>query len=163
MKGVEAVVMNDYEKALALSKKTGKPLLIDFTGWACVNCRKMEELVWTNPQVAALIQEEFILVSLYVDDRTALSAAKRTIVSTTEGVEKEIKTEGDRWAYFQVKNFKQVTQPLYVILSPDEKLMNHPVGYTPDVDAYKEWLECGLKANEGTRDKAQVKKTDNEQ
>jgi thiol:disulfide interchange protein len=146
MKGVEADVLNDYEKALALSKKTGKPLLIDFTGWACVNCRKMEELVWTNPQVSALIQEKFILVSLYVDDRTALPAAKRSIVSTAEGVEKEIKTEGDRWAYFQVKNFKQVTQPLYVILSPDEKLMNHPVGYTPNVNEYKNWLECGLDA-----------------
>lgn len=151
--GLVPAFVNDYDKALAKAKAEGKPLLIDFTGWACVNCRKMEEIVWTDPKVAALIQNEFILVSLYVDDRTVLPAVNRRVVMTNEGAEREIKTEGDRWAYFQAKNFKQVTQPLYVILSNDEKLMNHPVGYTADVDTYKEWLECGVKANEGTRNK----------
>jgi thiol:disulfide interchange protein DsbD len=68
-----------------------------------------------------------------------------------DGSEKEINTVGDKWAMFQSKNFRQVTQPLYVILSPDEKLMNHPIGYTADAKEYKEWLECGVKAAEGIK------------
>jgi thiol:disulfide interchange protein len=145
--GVEADVVNDYKKALELSKQTGKPLLIDFTGWACVNCRKMEELVWTEPSVMEYMKEHFILVSLYVDDRKQLPLAERMLVKHVDGTEKEIETVGERWAYFQSKNFKQVTQPLYVILSPEEKLLNHPVGYTPDVNEYKKWLECGVNAS----------------
>jgi len=130
-KGLEPDVINDYEKAIALSRKTNKPLLIDFTGWACVNCRKMEEQVWTKPAIQQLIKENFILLSLYVDDRKKLPTGK---------------TVGETWAGFQADNFKQVTQPLYVILSPDEQLMNHPVGYTPKEETYKQWLECGITA-----------------
>ena len=132
-KGLEPDVINDYEKAIALSRKTNKPLLIDFTGWACVNCRKMEEQVWTKSSIQQLIKDNYILVSLYVDDRKKLSTGK---------------TVGQTWATFQADNFKQVTQPLYVILSPDEQLMNHPVGYTPNVQTYKQWLECGITAFE---------------
>lgn len=146
--GLEPTVMNDYGKALELSKQTGKPILIDFTGWACVNCRKMEELVWSDPSVADYIKEHFILVSLYVDDREQLPSAERMVMMKTDGSEKEIATVGDRWALFQSLNFKQVTQPLYVILNKDEKLMNHPVGYTPDVKEYKAWLQCGKEASE---------------
>lgn len=144
--GLEPNVVNDYQKALELSKQTGKPLLIDFTGWACVNCRKMEELVWTEPSVMEYMKKHFILVSLYVDDRKQLPAAERMLVQQADGSEKEIKTVGDKWALFQSKNFKQVTQPLYVILSKDEELMNHPIGYTADVKEYREWLECGVRA-----------------
>lgn len=124
-------VVNDYEKAIALSKKLNKPLLIDFTGWACVNCRKMEEHVWTKPGIKNLIKENFILVSLYVDDREKLDNGM---------------TVGKKWASFQAQNFGQVTQPLYVVLSPEEELITHPVGYTPDEKEYRNWLECGLKA-----------------
>lgn len=136
-KGLEPDVINDYAKALALAKKENKPLLIDFTGWACVNCRKMEEQVWTKPAIQQIIKENYILVSLYVDDRKKLPDGK---------------TVGEKWAQFQSENFKQVTQPLYVVLSPDEKLMNHPVGYTPASTEYKNWLECGINAfkNAGT-------------
>lgn len=130
-KGLEPDVINDYQKAIALSRQTNKPLLIDFTGWACVNCRKMEEQVWTKSSILQLIKDEYILVSLYVDDRKKLPSGK---------------TVGETWAGFQADNFKQVTQPLYVILSPDEQLMNHPVGYTPKEETYKQWLQCGLDA-----------------
>ncbi|PVD53370.1 cytochrome C biogenesis protein [Terrimonas sp.] len=145
-KGVEAVVINDFDKAVQLSKAQNKPILIDFTGWACVNCRKMEEQVWTEPEIASLINEKFILVSLYVDDRKKLPANDRFTYKPADGKEKDIITEGDKWATFQSENFAQVTQPLYAVLSPDGKLMTYPVGYTPDVKKYQDWLNCGLKA-----------------
>jgi len=124
-------IVNDYDKAVELSKKLNKPLLIDFTGWACVNCRKMEELVWTRPSIQTLINEKYVLVSLYVDDRKEMP----------DGT-----TVGEKWASFQAQNFGQVTQPLYVVLSPDQKLMNYPIGYTPDEKKYRQWLQCGLDA-----------------
>ncbi|MEP7376000.1 MAG: cytochrome c biogenesis protein CcdA [Chitinophagaceae bacterium] len=139
-KTFESHVVNDYDKALRLSKQTGKPLLIDFTGWACVNCRKMEEQVWTQSSIEELIKEKFILVSLYVDDREKLPAQKQFSYQ-----DKDIKTIGDKWAAFQAVNFGGASQPMYVVLSPDEQLMNLPVGYTPPV-AYQQWLECGLNA-----------------
>jgi thiol:disulfide interchange protein len=146
-KGLEANVVNDYEKALAMAKAQQKPLLIDFTGWACVNCRKMEEQVWTEPEVYNYIRENFILVSLYVDDRQLLPAETRlTNYMTKDGYSKDINTIGGKWATFQSENFNQTTQPLYVILDNSETLLNHPVGYTPDADEYLEWLKCGRTA-----------------
>ncbi len=139
-KGVEPDVINDYAAALAMSRQQHKPILIDFTGWACVNCRKMEEQVWTKPEVAALIKEKFILVSLYVDDRKTLPAEQQFVY---EG--KEVKTTGDLYALMESVNFKQATQPLYAIIGEDGKLMNWPVGYTPDATKYAAWLECGGK------------------
>lgn len=144
--GVEPMVKNEFEKALQLAKEQNKPILIDFTGWACVNCRKMEEQVWTQPEIAALINEKFILTSLYVDDRKKLPANERFTYKPAVGSEKDIITVGDKWATFQSENFGQVTQPLYAVLSPDGKLMTYPVGYTPDVKKYEDWLNCGLKA-----------------
>jgi thiol:disulfide interchange protein len=146
-KGLEPQVINDYEKALALSRAQNKPLLIDFTGWACVNCRKMEEQVWTRPEIASLIREQFVLVSLYVDDRQKLPADKQFTYRFADGKEKDIRTLCDRWATFQAENFSQVSQPLYVVLSPEGQLMNKPVGYTPDQEAYRQWLECALEAS----------------
>lgn len=140
---VEPQVVNDYEAALALSKKTGKKLMVDFTGWACVNCRKMEENVWTDSEVAAYIKENFILVSLYVDDRKELPLAEQTVFVLPSGQKKGIRTVGDRYATFQSVNFAQVTQPLYVILDDSGRLMNSPVGYTPDAVEYLSWLRCG--------------------
>jgi thiol:disulfide interchange protein DsbD len=145
-KGVEPAVINDFEKAVELSKKEQKPILIDFTGWACVNCRKMEEQVWTRPEIAALLNEKFILVSLYVDDRKKLPAAERFTYTFKDGKQKEIITIGDKWATFQSENFGQVTQPLYAILNTSGELMTHPVGYTPDAKEYRDWLNCGINA-----------------
>ncbi len=145
-KGLEANVINDYARALQLSKDQHKPLLIDFTGWACVNCRKMEENVWTDPSVYNYIKENFILVSLYVDDKEKLPADQRFTYTLKDNNTKDIISIGDKWATFQTENFGQSTQPLYVILNNSEKLMNNPVGYTPDVKEYLEWLKCGKEA-----------------
>ena len=145
-KGLEPDFINDYDKAMAMAKQQNKPLLIDFTGWACVNCRKMEEHVWPQPEISSIIKKNFILVSLYVDDRKKLPGAKRFTYTTADDKEKDIITLGDKWSTFQAENFNYVAQPLYVILSPDEKLMNNPVGYTPSVSEYKTWLQCGFDA-----------------
>lgn len=145
-KGLEANVMNDYEKALQLSKEQHKPLMIDFTGWACVNCRKMEENVWTQQKVHDYISNNFILVSLYVDDRQNLPVNERFTYTTKDGNKKDILSIGDKWATFQAENFSQVTQPLYVLLDNSEMLLNHPVGYTPDADEYLNWLQCAKDA-----------------
>ena len=140
--GLHANVVNDYEKALQLSKQENKPILIDFTGWACVNCRKMEENVWTDPAVMSFIQNNFILVSLYVDDKALLPVDKRFTYTTKTGDKKEITSIGDLWATFQAENFNQSSQPLYVVMSPDQKLLSNPVGYTPNATEYLNWLQC---------------------
>jgi len=145
-KGVEANVINDYDKALALAKQQHKPLLIDFTGWACVNCRKMEENVWPQEIVKEKIKGDFILVSLYVDDRKILPDDQQFLFTTGDGSKKEIRTVGDKFATLQSENFKNASQPLYVVISPDEQLMNYPVGYTPNAKEYAQWLQCGLDA-----------------
>ena len=142
--GLHANVVNDYEKAVQLSKQQNKPILIDFTGWACVNCRKMEENVWTDPEVMSFIQNNFILVSLYVDDKALLSVDKRFTYSTKAGDKKEITSVGDLWATFQAENFNQSSQPLYVVMSPDQKLLSNPVGYTPNAKEYLNWLQCSI-------------------
>ncbi|OIR03389.1 thiol:disulfide interchange protein DsbD precursor [mine drainage metagenome] len=145
-KGLEANVVNDFDKALQMAKDQNKPLLIDFTGWACVNCRKMEENVWTDPEVYNYISKNFILVSLYVDDKENLPIEQRFTYTTKDGNKKDIATIGDKWATFEAENFNQVTQPLYVILNTQQQLMNNPVGYTPNAKEFKTWLQCGKDA-----------------
>ena len=143
-KGFEPIL--DYELALKKAKAENKPILIDFTGYACVNCRRMEENVWSNEEIKSIMSEKFILVSLYVDDKKNLPAAKQFTYKTKDGVEKEIITVGNKWATFETENFKNNAQPLYAILNGDEMLMNNPVGYTPSIKEYKDWLLCGLDA-----------------
>jgi thiol:disulfide interchange protein len=136
----------DYEEGLKKAKAENKPILLDFTGYACVNCRRMEENVWSKEEIFKIMSEKFIVVSLYVDDKKKLPAAQQFTYKTKEGVSKEIITVGDKWATFETENFKNNAQPLYAILNTDEVLLNNPVGYTPDVKEYKKWLECGLEA-----------------
>lgn len=146
-KGLEPNVINDYAKALQLSKEQNKPILIDFTGWACVNCRKMEENVWTKPEVYNYIRENFILVSLYVDDKQNLPADQRILnYKIKSGGTKDIINIGDKYSTFQSENFNQTTQPLYGLLDTKERLLNNPVGYTPDAAEYLKWLQCGKEA-----------------
>ena len=140
---LEANVVNDYERAIQLSDSLNKPLLIDFTGWACVNCRKMEENVWNQPDVYNYIKENYVLVSLYVDDRKKLPVQERVTYITKDKNKKDLITLGDKWTTFEAENFGQVSQPFYVILSNKEELLNNPVGYTPDVNEYLAWLKCG--------------------
>lgn len=119
--GFNQHVENNLEVALQLAREQRKPLLLDFTGYACVNCRKMEEQVWTAPHVAQILREEVILVSLYVDDRRLLPPAERFVYTSPEGQTKEIRSVGEKWSTFQAQHFGQVTQPLYVLLSPEGK------------------------------------------
>ncbi len=149
--GVEPAIINDYEKALQLSREQNKPVLIDFTGWACVNCRKMEENVWPDPSIKELIDKNFILVSLYVDDRGMLPESERfSYTSSSDGSKKTIATIGDKYITFQDVNFKVQAQPYYVIINGKEKLLTNPVAYTPGKKDYESWLQCGLKAYKQT-------------
>ncbi len=138
--------LRDYEEALALARKENKPLLIDFTGWACVNCRRMEENVWTNPEVLDLMKNKFVVVSLFVDERKVLPAAQQQTFKTKTGSEKQIITVGDKWATFQSENFNSVSQPQYAIIGLDETALTKTKGYTQHADEFKLWLECGLDA-----------------
>lgn len=140
--------IKDYNEALKLAKERNKPLMIDFTGYNCVNCRKVEENVWPDERVKKLMGE-FILVSLYVDDRAKLPAHKQFTYTTDDGSKKEIITVGDKWSTFEIENFKKTTQPHYILLSPDEKLLTNPMDYKTGsgyVKEYADWLQCGLDA-----------------
>lgn len=145
-KGIEP--LRDYEEALAIAKKVNKPVLIDFTGWACVNCRRMEEKVWIAPEVLRLMKNEFVVVSLYVDERSRLPASEQFVYTTKNGNKKKIITVGDKWATFQSENFDAVAQPQYAIVSPDERILTKTKSYTPDPDEFAEWLNNGLSAFE---------------
>lgn len=137
---------NDYEKALQLAREQNKPILIDFTGWACVNCRRMEENVWVNDEVKSLMKNQFIVVSLYVDERRKLPIQEQISYTTKNGTEKSIITVGDKWATFQFENFNAVSQPQYAIISPDEIALTKTKAYTPSAKQFAEWLKCGLDA-----------------
>lgn len=143
--GVEPL-QNDYEKALQLAKEQNKPVLIDFTGWACVNCRRMEENVWVDEEVKPLMKNKFIVVSLFVDDKRRLPAQERMEYKTKNGSEKSIVTVGDKWATFQFENFNAVSQPQYAIISPDEIALTKTKAYTPNAKQFADWLKCGLDA-----------------
>jgi cytochrome c biogenesis protein CcdA/thioredoxin-related protein len=136
----------DYEDAIKLAKEMNKPVLIDFTGWGCVNCRRMEENVWTNSRVEKLMKEEFILVSLYVDEKIKLPASERMIYTTKSGAEKSIVTVGDKWATIQIENFKATAQPQYALITPDERALTKTKFYTPDAGEFADWLQCGADA-----------------
>ncbi|MBT8261308.1 MAG: thioredoxin family protein [Bacteroidia bacterium] len=135
----------DFYEGVEAAKKSGKPIMLDFTGWACVNCRKMEEHVWSVEEVFKVINEEFILISLYVDDRKPLEKEEQFNFLKPTGGTKPIKTIGDKWATFQTVNFKNNSQPHYALMDSDYKLLNLPIGYTPDESEYLAWLNSGLK------------------
>ena len=135
---------HDYYKAIELAKKENKPVLIDFTGYGCENCRKMEEFVWSEPDVLPTLQNEVVLASLYVDDKEDLPEAEQTKIDMGNGQMKKIKTIGDKWSMFQQVNFNNNSQPHYVLVTPDGKVINTPVsGYMPKED-FKKFLDCGI-------------------
>ena len=142
---------HDYQTGLEMARETGKPMLIDFTGYGCVNCRRMEEKVWSQPDVLKLMKEHFIVVSLYVDDKKVLPASQQFMYTTKEGQQKQIRTVGDLWATFETENFKNNAQPLYAIIGGNQQLLNRPVGYTPDAAEYLRWLQCGLGTHQANR------------
>ena len=138
---LDIIAFNDYEIGLAYAKKVGKPVLIDFTGYACVNCRKMEERVWANPHVLGILNRDIVLISLYVDDKRMLPKNEQY---TSETTGKRIKSIGNKWSDFQIKNYQANAQPYYVLMSLGEENLNPPIGYTPDIEEYKEWLVEGI-------------------
>lgn len=144
--GIFEPMHNDYAGALKLAKEQNKPLLIDFTGWACVNCRRMEEKVWPNEVVDSLMRKEFIVVSLYVDEKRNLPLAEQTVEKLSNGTEKSIVSVGDKWATFQIENFGATSQPQYAIINPDQVALTKTKFYTPDSREFIRWLECGLDA-----------------
>ena len=143
--------IRDYNRALARAKTENKPVLIDFTGWNCANCRRMEEKVWKDRVVDSLMRNEFVVVSLYVDERTKLPLSEQTIYKTPDGTEKSIVTIGDKWATFQTQNFGAVSQPQYAIISADEIALTKTKYYTPNPEKFIEWLRCGIEAYRKTR------------
>ncbi len=138
---------HDFDEGLKKAKATGKPILIDFTGMACVNCRKMEENVWSEPQVYDILENEVVLISLYVDKRVNLPKDKQFNYEKPNGEIKQIRTIGDKWATFQTVNFQNNSQPYYVMMDTEFKLLNRPTGYEPDADEFLAWLNEGLKKN----------------
>ena len=133
----------DFDSGLSYAKSQNKPILLDFTGWACVNCRRIEENVWTDPEVYSLINDNFVLISLYVDDRKELEVKDFITLKYKSGKEKIIKTVGEKGATFQAINFKSASQPYYVLLDNDLRILNKPIQYTSK-DKYLNWLKEGL-------------------
>jgi thiol:disulfide interchange protein len=134
----------DFDEGLQAAKDANKPILLDFTGWACVNCRKMEENVWSDPAIYNLLKEEYILISLYVDDnKKELPKAAQFDFKKANGKIKKIKTYGDKWSTFQIINFKNASQPYYVLMNADLEILNSPQQYTT-IDTYRKWLEKGI-------------------
>jgi len=136
--------IRDYNKALARAKEENKPVLIDFTGWACVNCRRMEEKVWTNPTVESMMRNDFVVVSLYVDERQRLPVNEQTVFVLPDGTKKPIITVGDKWSTFQTQNFGATSQPQYAIISGDRIALTKTKYYTPNANEFIKWLQCGL-------------------
>jgi cytochrome c biogenesis protein CcdA len=135
---------NNYEEGLAYAKEVGKPIMLDFTGWGCVNCRKMEENVWKDDGVHQRLRDNVVLISLYVDERTDLPKDEQYVSEITG---RKIKNIGNKWSEFQEVNFKEVSQPLYVILGHDDLTpLVEKNAYNLDVEDYVDWLDRGVAA-----------------
>jgi len=134
----------DLDEGLAAAKAENKPIMLDFTGWACVNCRKMEEHVWSKADVFNMLNNEYVIISLYVDDRRELQEAEQFKYQKPNGTIKKIKTIGDKWATLQTLNFQNNSQPFYVLLDSNMNMLNHTTAYTPNATEYYNWLKSGL-------------------
>jgi len=138
----DIMAFNDYDTGLAYAKKVGKPVMLDFTGWACVNCRKMEQNIWPDPSVLNILKEDVVLISLYVDDKRKLEDDE--IVDSQLKPGKKLKYIGQKWSEMQTIKYKSNSQPFYVIIDHNEEKLVDPVGYVPDVEDYHTWLEEGI-------------------
>lgn len=134
------LVFHDLEKGRAYAKKRNLPILLDFTGHACQNCRKTESTVWTNDEIRPMLQKQFVIISLYVDDREMLPASEQR-VSKLSGA---IRTVGNKWADYQMTRYKSFQQPLYVVTDHEGNDLTQAIGYTPDIESYKKFLEGGI-------------------
>jgi len=135
----------DFDEGMEYAKSVNKPVLLDFTGWACVNCRKMEENVWSDPNIYNTLKKDYVLISLYVDDNEkTLPVDEQFDYIKPSGKIKKITTYGEKWATMQTVNFKNASQPFYVLLDSELRVLNKPEQYT-DVTSYYKWLKDGLK------------------
>lgn len=137
--------LHDYNQAIQLSKQTEKPILLDFTGYGCENCRKMEEFVWSEPEVFEILNEKLIIVSLYVDDKELLPPSEQIIVTLKNGKQRQLETIGDKWSVFQQENFNSNSQPQYVLINANEELLNFPLSGYVSKEEFLNFLNCGLK------------------
>ena len=134
----------NYEEGMAYAKENKMPVLLDFTGYGCVNCRKTEEHIWVEETIKNRLEQDFVLISLYVDDRRDL---EETLLSIPR--QEKLRNIGNLWADFQIVNFEQNSQPLYVMMSPDEQVLAPPRGYQEGVQSYADFLECGINTFQG--------------
>jgi thiol:disulfide interchange protein DsbD len=132
----------DYEEGMKEAIRKGKPVMVDFTGFGCVNCRKMEAAVWTDPTVAEILNKEYVLISLFVDDKTPLD---EPIQVTENGQQRTLRTVGDKWSYLQRVKVGANTQPFYVLLDNEGKPLAGSRSYDEDIEAYVDFLKLGLK------------------
>ena len=139
-------LFEDYDEALAHAKETNKPLLIDFTGKGCTNCRKMEDNVWIDPEVKKMFLEDFVVVSLFVDLREKLPENEQYVSETTG---RKVRTVGNKWTDFQIRRFNRNTQPYYVILDHNEQEVVNGYGYDSDANKFANWLRTGLNGYSG--------------
>ena len=138
----DLIAFDDYEKGLAYAKSVNKPILLDFTGFACVNCRKMEDYVWSDPAILKILQDEVVLISLYVDDKRELPKSEQYVSKETG---KEIISIGNKWSDFQITRYKANAQPYYIVLDTEENMLSDkPESYNSDINAYKGWLKAGI-------------------
>ncbi|MDH6356661.1 cytochrome c biogenesis protein CcdA [Parabacteroides sp. PF5-9] len=137
---------DDYESGMAYAKRMNKPVMIDFSGYGCVNCRKMEASVWTDPKVKQLIENDYVLITLFVDDKTRLP---ETIEIEEHGRKRKLKTVGDKWSYLQRSKFGANAQPFYVLLDNEGKPLAPSYAYDENVDKYVQFLQGGLKRYKG--------------
>ncbi|AWH85985.1 thiol:disulfide interchange protein [Flavobacterium album] len=134
------IAFEDYDKGLAYAKEVNKPVLLDFTGYACVNCRKMEDNVWNDERILPILKDEVVLISLYVDYKKELPEKEQYVSKTG----KKIKTIGNKWSDLQLSRYKINAQPYYVLMNLQEENLNEPVGYTPNIEEYEQWLKDGI-------------------
>ncbi|MCI5744199.1 protein-disulfide reductase DsbD family protein [Phocaeicola faecicola] len=132
----------DYDAGMEYARQNGKPVMIDFTGYGCVNCRKMELAVWTDPKVGKLLNEDYVLITLYVDEKTKLPEPIKIVEN---GSERTLRTVGDKWSYLQRSKFGANAQPFYVLLDNEGKPLNKSYAYDEDIAKYVDFLETGLK------------------
>ena len=138
---LDLITFKDYEAGMAYAKKVNKPVMLDFTGYACVNCRKMEERVWPEPQIQQILREELVLISLYIDDKKELPKAAQYVSETTG---KKIRTIGNKWSDFQIREYRANAQPYYVLVDLEGNKLGEPKAYDPDVESYLAWLQNGV-------------------
>lgn len=133
---------NDYDAGMEYARQQGKPVMIDFTGWGCVNCRKMELAVWTDPKVRSLLNDDYVLITLYVDEKAKLP---EPIKVNENGTQRTLRTVGDKWSYLQRSKFGANTQPFYVLIDNEGHPLNKSYSYDEDIQKYVDFLETGLR------------------